>query len=287
MEIKEFEILDNLGEKLTLIFSTPEMEDLEQADIVHAAKIASLIRLPKDERPLLRSELDDFLRQNGMWSERDQSELNSINEDISSLLAKLKTGGIKLSEGREIAINITDKRQSLVQLMQKRQSFDDSTIESMADNEKTDYFIYACTRDSVTGNRYWESFADMKADKDSEAYKNAISISMSVLYGIDSNFEKNLPENKWLKKYNYIDDNLSFIDRTTGKYVDRDGTPIEQVQDELLDKLQSIIGEIEEETPFIDDETGMPVGEKKKKKPTTRKKRTTKKKSTTKTKVES
>jgi hypothetical protein len=125
----------------------------------------------------------------------------------------------------------------------------------------------------------------MKADKDSDAYKNAMSLSMSVLYGIDPEFEKNLPENKWLRKYNYLDENLSFIDRITGKYVNRDGTPIEEVQDALIEKLQSIVGDIEEEVPFIDDETGLPIGEKKKK-TNTKKKTTRKKKAITKTKVE-
>jgi len=286
MEIKEFTIVDNLGEKVVLIFSTPEMEDMEQADIVHAAKIAELIRLSKKNRPLLRSELDSFLRENGMWSQKDQNLLDSINGEINNLLNQLRSGGIKLSEGRKIAIAITDKRQKLVQLMQKRQSFDDSTIESIADNEKTDYFIYACTRNSITGDRHWESFSEMKANKDSDSYKKAMSISMSVLYGIDSDFEKNLPENKWLKKYKYIDENLSFVDRVTGKFVDRDGTPIEQVQDELLEKLQSIVGEIEEESPFIDDETGLPVDQEKKKR-TTKRSKSVKKKSTTKAKVKS
>jgi len=283
IELKEFEIVDDTGDKVVLLFSTPDNEDLEQSEIVHAAKIASLIKLK--ERPLLRSELEKFLKQNGMWSAEDQSTLDSVNQDINNLLGKLRSGGIKLSEGREIAVSITDRRQQLVDLMQKRQSFDDSTIESMADNEKTDYFIYACTRDSSTGNRYWDSFNDMKADKDSDAYKNAMSLSMSVLYGIDPEFEKNLPENKWLRKYNYLDENLSFIDRITGKYVNRDGTPIEEVQDALIEKLQSIVGDIEEEVPFIDDETGLPIGEKKKK-TNTKKKTTRKKKAITKTKVE-
>ena len=49
----------------------------------------------------------------------------------------------------------------------------------------------------------------------------------SKLYGLDDNYEKNLPENKFLKQYKFVDDNLRFINKD-GKLVDQDGRLIDE-----------------------------------------------------------
>ena len=257
------------------IFKIPNADDLSDADMYYASKIAKLVRQKGNDKLLLRCEVDEFLREQGVWSDKDQAKVDTINEKIDTGLAKLKKGGIKLSEGREISIKITEARQELVSVMQKRQIFDNATIESLADDEKVDYLIYACTLNSEDGQNYWGSFDDMKEDKGSDVYRGASEASMSVLYGINEDFEKNLPENKWLKKYNFIDESLSFIDRKTGEFVDRKGRPISELQEDVFSKLESLSGEIVEESPYIDDyETEEPKSETTKKKT----KRTRKKK---------
>ena len=81
----------------------------------------------------------------------------------------------------------------------KRQMFDSSTIESIADRERMDYIIYACTVYEDTGQNYWASFEDMKNDRGSGAYNLAVREVTKIIYNYDPEFEKNLPENKFAK----------------------------------------------------------------------------------------
>lgn len=275
---KTFKALDREDNEIEFIFRVPNADDMSDAEMYYASRIARLVRQKGDSKLLVRSEVDEFLKEQGIWSDKDQEKVETINKRIDEGLTRLKKGGIKLSEGREIAIKITEARQELVGIMQKRQIFDNATIESLADDEKIDYLIYACTLKSEDGDRYWESFEDMKDDKASDVYRVASQQGMSVLYGVDADFEKNLPENKWLKKYNFIDDDLTFIDRKTGEFVDKQGRPISEVQEDMLSRIESILGDISEETPFIDDyeveEKKAPSTSKKKAKRTRKKKAT-------------
>lgn len=257
-ELFEVKVNDNV---LKLAIRKPTIEDLNEADEIYAEKVASLIKdgIGGRKKLLLRSQLNDYLRGAGVWTDKDDQDVRKLQLDIAELLEKIKKGGVKLSEGKEIALQISNKRREIVRINQKRQIFDDTTIESIAENDKIDYLIYSCTVYADDGRNYWESFEDMKNDKLNEVYREAARLSMKSLFNIDPQFEKNLPENKWLKKYNFVDEDLNYIDRKTGERVDREGRPIKELEAELEKLRYSLQGDIEEEAPFVDDDTNEPI----------------------------
>lgn len=255
---KDFVVTEN-DKEINLTVKTPSLEDIEASDRVYAAKIASLIREDKKKKLLLRSELDTFLRDSGVWTKTDEDKVFKLRKDIDTLLGELRKGGKKLTDGRTAAIAVMDKRNEIFTLMRKRQIFDDATIESVAENEKAEYFIYACTVYSETGDNYWSSFEDMKNDRASEVYRKASELTLEVVFGNDPDLEKKLPENKWLKKYGFIDENLNYTDRKTGKFVDREGKPLPNIEEQAAKIVENLVGDIKEETPFIDDDTNEPV----------------------------
>lgn len=255
MNRKEFTIVEPNGKEVKLSVRTPVYEDSESADKVYATKVAQLIRESGKRKLLLRSELDKFLKETGVWTEEDQKTIDIINADVDAMLSKLKRGGLKLSEGRKIAIDVLDKRKEIVRIMNKRQIFDDTTIEAIAENEKNDFMIFTLTVHAEDGTNYWESFEDMKNDKISDAYSKASVAVMEFVYGINTEFEQRLPENRWLKKYNFINEKLQYTDRKTGEQVDKDGKPLKQIEANIQKRLDNLQGEIVEETPFIDDDT--------------------------------
>jgi len=55
----------------------------------------------------------------------------------------------------------------------------------------------------------------------------AASMLGDLLYNLDSSFEQSLPENKWLKTFNLVDDNLSLVNND-GKTVSTDGQVINE-----------------------------------------------------------
>jgi hypothetical protein len=259
MKRKDFVIKEDSGKEVKLSVRYPLNDDFENSEREYARKVASLVKENAGKRLLLRSQVNDFLKSAGVWTDEDQAKVEGLNAEVDSILAKLRKGGLKISEGRELCIKVMDKRKEIVQVMSKRQIFDNTTIESMAEDERMDYLIYACTVYSENGSPYWDSFEDMKNDKLSEAYNRASVAAYDVIFNVNSEFEKNLPENKWLKKYSFVDDDLNYTDRKTGKRVDRDGNPIEQLEEDIKKRIENLNGDIEEEQPFIDDETNEPI----------------------------
>ncbi len=259
MNRKEITITEGNGEEVKLAIRQPQYEDFEEADKVYAVKISTLIRENAGRKLLSRQDLNKYLRESGAWTDKDESDVKKLQTELDEILQKIKRGGKKASEGRELAISAMDKRKEMVKIMSKRQAFDDVTLESFADNEKLDYLIYVSTVYADSGNNYWDSFEDMKNDKLSEAYKKASTIVVQVAYGYDPEFEKNLPENRWLKKYGFIDEDLNYIDRKTGEKVDRSGKLVKDIEQDVKKQLENLQGEIVEEEPFVDDETNEPI----------------------------
>ena len=260
MSRQEFTVEEGSNKKVKLAIRQAQYQDYEEADHIYATKIAALVKESSPRKKLLlRSDVDKFLKANGVWTQEDEDNVAKFRTEIEANLAKLNKGGMKRSEGKQLAMEITDKRREIIRIMTKRQIFDDVTIESMAENEKVDYLIYICTVYADSGDNYWDSFEDMKNDKLSEAYRKASIIVAETVYNIDPNFERNLPENKWLHKYGYIDDELNYVDPKTGERVNRDGKPVKQLEEELKELIEKSNSDIKEEAPFIDDDTGEPI----------------------------
>lgn len=228
----------------------PTGDVLNKADQVYASKIGELISSArKGKKILLRSQLDEFLEQEGIWTSKDEAEMLSLQIKYADLHKKLKKGGIKLSEGRAISIDMFNTTKQILVLNQRRKAFDDTTAEAIADEEQRDYVIYASTFTEPDRKEAWPSFEDMKNAKASELYQKAFENYFQLVYGNNSELLESQPEVAWLKKYGYLDNELGFIDRKTGERVDEQGNKIEVKEEK------------EEFQPFIDDETGVMLDE--------------------------
>jgi hypothetical protein len=89
----------------------------------------------------------------------------------------------------------------------------------------------------------------------------------NMLYGLDNDYESNLPENKFLKKFKFVDDRLRYIDKkgrlidSEGRLVDDQGRFIDE-EGNFVDKYGNRVdvdGEyIVDPQPFLD-ENGNPI----------------------------
>lgn len=242
----------------SLVIKRPSPDEIDEADRIYGAKIADLVR-DKKHKLLLRDELEGYLRENGIWTEKDEDRITTLYKEIKECLNQLKKGGKKLSEGRAIALKITEKRMDVMRAYQKRQIFDDATIESVATREKNEYLHWAAVVDSETGAKQWENVEAMRQDKDSPIYQESLPVFTKLLYGYDEEVEKSLPENLWLKKYSFVNDKLQLTDRKSGAFVDREGRPLEERKKEIQADLDIFSGDIKEEEPFLEDDTNEPA----------------------------
>jgi len=266
----------------------PNVQQLKEAN-----KIRSQVwNRAFEEGNLLRRQLDDELKNRNLWNNKLQAEYDTLQHEVLQNTLTLEKGGIKLSEARAIAIETAKKRQEMVEMLVARSELDNHTCEGQADNERFNYLFANCLVYNDTGEKvYPNGIDDYMKDADNEyAVKGA-----TEFYYLMSNTESlddKLPENQFLRKYKFIDENQRFTDRKTGRLVDEDGRYIDEFgffveYDEdgnsyrvTVDgeKISNLIDtqEDNEPLPFLDDD-GTPVSDEEVKPKPKRKRRTTKK----------
>lgn len=257
--IVRVEYKDGDGNTKAIIVKRPTSKQMDDAFIMSAKVFAKLMGSKDDNgRPtaVTRNVLDNYMRDVGAWSDKQEEELKSLAKEIDSLISKLKSGGMSLSKGREVALNIRKKRLEYTLLSSKKRELDAFTIEGRAENAKFDYLITVCLLDENSGEPVFESIEDYNANSDKDYVVEAASEFANMLYGLDKDWEKKLPENEFLLKYGFMDDKFRLIDRNTKRFVNFDGKFVND-NGELVDEDGRRVYEdgtlIPEFTPFTDD----------------------------------
>ena len=224
-----------------------------------------------------KKELSTLMKKRGIWSDKKEDEQEAISKEINQLEQKLylECGkrNSKKAEGKEIAIQIRRKRNELRQLISEKMGLEENTAEALADNSRFDYIVAHCTF-HANGEKVYKDIDDYNSKSADEVAYTAASALAEMMYSIDSDFEKNLPENKWLKNRELVNDDLALVDdkgrrvdlegrliNDEGYYIDEDGNRIDKEGNPLSE--DGFYKEVD------DEETG-----------TAPKKRTTRKKTT-------
>jgi|TARA_R110002051_G_scaffold318513_1_gene400971 hypothetical protein len=234
---------------------------------------------------MTKKELEKILDDRGIWTKAKAHEQVEILTAISKLEKKLFLGRgeiLKTSEGKEIAIQMRRKRIELRDLLAEKVSLEQNTAESLSDNAKFDYIVSQCTFDEHEQPVYNGIDDYSNRSDDPIAYAAAQALA-TMLYSLDKDFEMKLPENKFLAKFEYIDDDLHLVNKA-GHKVDTENRLVNdlgQFIDEG-DKRVDIDGNpLDEDGSYIPT-TKFEVDDNPKPKPKARKK-TTKAKETTET----
>lgn len=216
---------------------------------------------------IVRAKLDDLLRDQGLWSEAKDIEFTTLQKQILDKERALAKGGISLKQARGIAIDMKNLRLKLRDLISVKTELDTHTAEGQADNARFNYLVSQCVVYKNTKKPYFSSYEDyLNRNTELVAIIGAQKMA-SIMYGLDSDFEKKLPENKFLIKYKLVDDKLNYVD-SQNRRVDEDGRLIDangrfiNEEGQFVDKdgnLVDIDGEyIVEFKPFLDDD-GKPI----------------------------
>ena len=246
------------------------------------------------EGNLLRRQLDDELKNRKLWNNQLQAEYDQLQFEVIQNTMTLEKGGIKLSEAREIAIETSRKRQEMVEMLVSRSELDNHTCEGQADNEKFNFLFANCLVYNDTGEKVYPNGLDDYNAQPNTDYSENGATEFYYLMSDSESLDEQLPENKFLKKFNFIDEDKRFIERSTGRlitedgrYIDDEGYYVEYNEDGTTYRVTVDGKKVDPKTvqkqleslPFLDDD-GAPILEKAKsksqaKKP--RKRRTTKK----------
>lgn len=215
-------------DKVKIVIKRPNNVILSQAQRVGAKAWTDCVR----DGIMTKKELEKFMKEQGIWDDGKDEEQKKIVQEISDLEKQLYVGGankgskLRASEGKEIAIKMRIKRNELRDLIAERMSLEQNTAESISDNARFDFLVASCTY-YENGNKVYNSLEEYKEKADNEVGFLAASTLASMLYSVDKDFEAKLPENKFLKMFHFVDDNLSLVN-DKGETVDLEGRRIDK-----------------------------------------------------------
>jgi hypothetical protein len=261
---------DSKGNEKVVYFKLPDTQITKEGQLAYNKAFREALQ----SGAILRQRLSQVMTEQGLWDEQKEAEYVQVLEDISSLEKTLQKGGISLSDARDVAIEMRQKRAEFRALIAERSSMDNNTAEGQADNERFSHLVYKCLLDDkgkelFTSKEHYETFA-------AEPYVVSAAAQLAEkLYGLDPDYESNLPENKFLTDYKLADESLRLVNKEghlividqdgnerlineDGRYVAYDDSG-EQYFIDINGEKVSEEGEYEVEfSPFLDD-SGNPI----------------------------
>lgn len=245
------------------VIKTPSLVDQREAQKVYNQAFSDAVK----SGCIVRARLDDLLKEQGLWDDQKQIKFNTLQQQILDGEKSLAKGGISLKSAKEIAIKIKSLREEMRDLISVRTNLDNHTAEGQADNARFNYLISSCLVYSSNKEKFFKSYEEYLSRASEPVAIKAAQVLANMLYGLDNDYEKKLPENKFLIKYKFVDERLRLINKDghlvdlegrlvdasgryvneKGEYVDKNGVPVDINGDYITDFQ-----------PFTDD-NGNPV----------------------------
>ena len=242
---------------------SPSLNDQREAQKIYNQSFTDAIK----SKSVVRAKLDDLLEDQGLWNDEKQAKFTELQKDLLDGEKRLAKGGFSLNEAKDLAIKMKRTRDEIRDLISVRTSLDNHSAEGQADNSRFNYLVSVCVVYNDTKEPYFKNMEEyLNRSTDQVAILGAQNLA-NMLYGLDNDYEKNLPENKFLKKYRFIDDKLRLVDKKgrlidaegrliddRGRYIDDQGNFVDKYGNKVNDSGEYIV----EQEPFLD-ENGNPV----------------------------
>jgi hypothetical protein len=227
---------------LCILVKKPTHSQLTEANLY----AASIFNRARKTGVCLRSQIDDWLEEQGIWTKEDRKNAIELEKKMNEKLELLNSGKniddsqMKLSEARKLAIDIRLDRWRLNILQIQRREYDQYTVEGQTENARFDCLASLCILDEE-GNRLFKSVDDYYDSADETYINEAAAKLANMMFGTED-WEKKLPENEFLNKHNMVDENGRLINKD-GQFIDSEGQVLTEEEVKKQDK----------EAEFIDD----------------------------------
>lgn len=262
MKTKTFQAtIDNVEKEM--LVKTPSLNDQREAQKVYNQAFTDAIK----SKSVVRAKLDDLLQDQGLWNDEKQAKFTGLQKELLDGEKRLAKGGFSLNEAKDLAIKMKSVRDDIRDLISVRTSLDNHSAEGQADNARFNYLVSVCVVYNDTKQPYFSNMEDyLNRASDAVALLGAQHLA-NMLYGLDNDYESNLPENKFLKKYKFIDDKLRLVDKggrlidSEGRLIDESGRFIDEngnFVDKYGNRVTSDGDYVVEQRPFLDD-SGQPI----------------------------
>ena len=234
----------------------PTVNDFNNAQAIYNTSFYNAIK----SKALVRAKMNDFLKEQDLWNEETEMKVKTLKAEVREAERTLELGGVKLSEAKEIAIRLIKARAELRQLYAVQTELEGLTAEGQAENAKFNYLVSVCVM-KPDDTPYFSSLDDyLNRSTETDSLESATKLA-TMIHGIDEDFEAKLPEYKFLREYNFIDDKYRLLNKE-GKFVNVDGHLVDE-NGNLIDKDGNLVDKDgkkldNKHKPFLDD-SGAPI----------------------------
>jgi len=221
MKTKTFKItVDNVEREM--LVRSPSLNDQREAQKIYNQAFTDAIK----SKSVVRAKLDDLLQDQGLWNDEKQAKFSALQKELLDGEKRLAKGGFSVNEAKDLAIKMKSVREEIRDLISVRTSLDNHSAEGQADNARFNYLVSVCLVYNDTKQPYFNSMEEyLNRASEPVAIQGAQHLA-NMLYGLDNDYESNLPENKFLKKFKFVDDKLRLIDKQ-GRLIDAEGRLID------------------------------------------------------------
>lgn len=245
------------------LIRSPSLSDQREAQKIYNQAFSDAVK----SGCIVRGRLNDLLKEQGLWDDNKEQRMNTIQQKLIDKEKDLAKGGISLKAAKQIALDMKGLREDLRDLISVRTNLDNHTAEGQADNARFNYLVSACLVYKDSKKPYFSGYEDYLNRASELVAIRGAQILANMLYGLENDYEKKLPENKFLVKYKLVDDKLRLVNKDgklvdaegrlideTGRYINADGKFVD-INGNLVDDTGEYIVDFK---PFLDDE-GKPI----------------------------
>ena len=247
----EIDSVDLDGEKKKVFLQIPASEENKEAQLAYNKAFKEALQ----SGAILRQKLQRVMNEQGIWDDEKETQYQAILQDLNEGEKRLSRGGISLAEARQLAIDMRRRRVEFRSLIAERSSMDSNTAEGQADNERFSHLVYVCLK-NASGNRLFKSKDEYEDNANQPYVIEAAGQLAEKLYGLDPDYDKNLPENKFLEAYKFSDSATRLINKD-GHLIDIDNQGVER----LIDENGRFIAYDEEDKSYFVDKDGEKLNE--------------------------
>ena len=264
-EKPDFKVFTVDGIKYRVI--RPNLEVLNEANKIRSKTFNEALQ----RGDLLRDQLENELRKRDLWNDSLESEYQTLRKEVLVLTNNLRKGGIKLNEARKIALDISEKRQRMVDMLSSRTDLDSNTCEGKADAARFNYLFSQCLVYDESGEKFFPNGLVDYLLRQNDPVSVTGATEFYYLISNTSDPTEELAENQFLKKYKFVDENYRLIDKDgrlinkQGRHIDEEGYYIKWIDKDNYIYVDELGNELDEDgnvkldfVPFLDDD-GNPI----------------------------
>lgn len=257
-----FDTKDSAGKPIKLAV---KRADVEQSKELQKVSNRAFNEALQSGAPL-RAKINDIARKQNLWDDEKEEAVQKLQKELFANELKLQKGGnagLSKAGAKKVAIRMREIRNEIRDLTADKNDLDSRSAEAQALAAQFNYAVSVCTINPETGDKYFKDYEDFKARESEQAALDAAKYLALLTYNLDPNYESALVENKFLKEYGFVRDDLRFINKE-GKLIDSQGRLIREDGRFINPKGELVDGEgnlVDEEgnykvdfAPFLPDE---------------------------------